>query len=104
MAESLQIIVGIIFLIVVFILTRIGMAHRIRRAAKLIIQDLEMREAFDHTSAAELPYAKPQYFKIGMTDYRPKALESLVQGGIVGKTANGRYYLIERLKLHNNAF
>lgn len=104
MPEFIQIIIGIIFLIIVFALTRIGIAHRIRRTATLIIQDLERREALDPSSAAELPYVKPQYFRIGMRDYRPKALESLVQGGIVGRTENGKYYLTERPKLHDNAF
>jgi hypothetical protein len=104
MPEFVQIIIGIIFLIIVFVLTRIGIAHRIRRTATLIIQDLERREAFDPGSATELPYARPQYFRIGMRDYRPKALESLVQGGMVGRTENGKYYLIERPGFQNSAF
>ncbi|MBW2310836.1 MAG: hypothetical protein JRF35_07145 [Deltaproteobacteria bacterium] len=88
----------------VFILTRIGIGHRIRRTATLIIQDLERREAFDPSSATELPYARPQYFRIGLRDYRPKALESLVQGGIVGRTENGKYYLTARPRIQNNTF
>jgi hypothetical protein len=99
MPEFVQIILGIIFLIVVFVLTRIGIARKIRRTATLIIKDLERREAFDPGSAAELPYAKPQYFRIGMRDYRPKALESLIQAGIAGRTENGKYYLKERFNL-----
>ena len=99
MPEFVQIIFGIIFLVVVFALTRIGIARRIRRTATFIIKDLERREAFDPDSAAELPYAKQQYFRIGMRDYRPKALESLMQGGIVGRTENGKYYLKERVNL-----
>lgn len=101
MPEFVQIILGIIFLIVVFVLTRIGIASKIKRTATLIIKDLERREAFGPGSAAELPYARPQYFRIGMRDYRPKALEALVQGGIIGKAENGRYYLIERPELRS---
>jgi hypothetical protein len=92
----MQIIIGIIVLIIVFLLTRIGVVHRIRHTASLIIKDLEMREAFDPGSAVDLPYAAPHYFRIGLRDYRPKALESLIQGGIVGRTETGRYYLKER--------
>jgi hypothetical protein len=99
MPEFVQIILGIIFLIVVFVLTRIGIARKIRRTATLIIKDLERREAFDPGSAAELPYARSQYFRIGVRDYRPKALESLIQGGVVGRTENGKYYLKERFNL-----
>ena len=100
MPEFVQIIFGILFLIIVFIVTRIGIARKVRRTTTLIIKDLERREAFDPGSAAELPYAKQQYFRIGLRDYRPKALEALVQEGIVGKTENGRYYLLKRPKLH----
>jgi hypothetical protein len=103
MTEFAQIITGIIFLILVFMLTRIGIAYRIRRTATLIIKDLERRGAFDPASAAELPYDRPQYLRIGMRDYKPKALESLVQGGIVGRTENGKYYLLEGPRFQKNA-
>jgi len=96
MPELVQIILGIIFLAVVYILTRYGIANRIRRTATLIMQDLERREAFDPGSAVDLPYGKPQYFRFGLRDYRPKALESLVQAGTIGKTETDKYYLKER--------
>lgn len=80
---------------IVFGLTRIGITYRIRGTATKIIRDLERREAFDPSSAADLPYANPQYFRIGLRDYRPKALEALVQGGIVSSTENGKYYLLK---------
>ena len=96
MPEFLQIIFGVIFLAGVYILTRYGIANRIRRAATLIMQDLERREAVDPGSAADLPYAKSQYFRFGLRDYRPKALESLLQAGIIGRTETDKYYLIQR--------
>ena len=99
MPEFVQIILGIIFLAVVYILTRYGIANMIRRTATLIMQDLERREAFDPGSAVDLPYAKPQYFRFGLRDYRPKALQSLVQGGIIGKTETNKYYLKERVDI-----
>jgi hypothetical protein len=100
MPEFVHIILGLIFLVVVYILTRIGAARRIRNTAIRIIKDLERQEAFDPGFAVELPYAKANYFRIGLRDYRPKALESLIQGGIVGRTEDGKYYLIERQTLH----
>ena len=96
MTEFVQIVLGIVFLAVVYILTRYGIAHRIRRTATLVIRDLERQEAFDPGSAVDLPYAKPQYFRFGLRDYRPKALESLMQSGIIGKTETDKYYLIQR--------
>ena len=68
MAEFVQIILGIIFLAVVFILTRYGIANRMRRTASLIMKDLDRQEAFDPRSAVDLPYAKPQYFRFGLRD------------------------------------
>jgi hypothetical protein len=53
MPEFVQIILGLLFLIVVYILTRIAVAWRIRHLAIPIIQDLETREAFDPDSAVE---------------------------------------------------
>ena len=96
MPEFVQIIFGTFFLAVVYVLTRYGISNRIRRTATLIMQDLERREAFDPGSAVDLPYAKPQYFRFGLRDYRPKALESLGQAGIIEKTETGKYYLKER--------
>ena len=96
MPEFVQIILGIFFLAVVYVLTRYGISNRIRSAATLIMQDLERQEAFDPGSAVDLPYAKSQYFRFGLRDYRPKALKSLVQGGVMGKTETDKYYLKER--------
>ena len=89
----MQIIIGIIFLIAVFIATRYGVFLRIKGACNVVIKDLERRNAFDEASAVEIPYAKRSYFHIGLRDFRPKAVQSLLEGGVVGKTANERFYL-----------
>ena len=93
MADALQITLGILFLILVFILTRYGMAWRIKRAGRRIIGDLERLGAQSPDSAVELPYMKRQLLRIGMRDFRPTAMQSLVEGGVVGMTASGKYYL-----------
>lgn len=89
----MQIIIGIILLVVVFIATRYGIFLRIKSAGNAVIKDLERRNAFDAASAVELPYAKRNYFQIGLRDFRPKAVQSLLEGGVVGKTADERFYL-----------
>lgn len=96
MSEPIQILLGILFLIAVFALTRYGMVWRMKRALAFIIKDLDQRGAYGPDSAAELLYAKKNILRIGMRDFRPKVLENLVQGGIVGRTENGRYYLKKR--------
>jgi hypothetical protein len=93
MSETVQIIIGFILLAAVFILTRYGMAWRIKQASISIIRDLEKKGATDAASAVELPYAKSSLFRLGLRDYRPKAVESLIHGDIVGITPDGKYYL-----------
>ncbi len=93
MSETIQIILGFFFLIGIYILSRFGVVWRIRRASNFIVKDLESRAAFDSASAVDLPYAKAGYFRVGVRDFRPKALESLIQGGIVGRTESHTYYL-----------
>jgi len=93
MSDVMQITLGILFLMLVFILTRYGMAWRIKRAGRRIINDLERLGAQSPDSAAELPYMKKQLLRIGMRDFRPTAMQSLIEGGVVGVTANGKFYL-----------
>ncbi len=93
MSETIQIVIGVFFLITVFILTRLGIAWKLRRAAGSIVKELESKGAIDVITAAELPYSKPNILRIGMRDYHYKALEYLVNEGAVGKTGSGKYYL-----------
>ncbi len=93
MTEVAQIILGVLFLILIFIATRYGIFLRIKGACKDVVKDLERRNALDQASAVELPYAKSSYFHIGLRDFRPKAVQSLLEGGIIGRTADGKFYL-----------
>ncbi len=93
MSDAIQITLGILFLILVFILTRYGITWRIKRAGMRIINDLERIGAQSAESAVELPYMKKQLLRIGMRDFKPTAMQSLIEGGIVGMTASGKYYL-----------
>jgi hypothetical protein len=93
MSEYGQIIIAICLLIAVYMLTRKVNAWRIKRAYMRIIKDLEKREAFDETSAIALPYVNQSIFRVGVRDFRPKALQFLVTSDIVGMTQAGKYYL-----------
>ena len=96
MSESGQIIVAVCLLIAVYMLTREVNAWRIRRASKGVIKDLEKREAFDEKSAIVLPYVNQSIFRVGVRDFRPKALQFLLASDIVGMTQAGKYYLKKR--------
>jgi hypothetical protein len=93
MSETVQIVVGLLVLVGIFVLTRYVAAWQMKRATGRIIGDLQSREAFDPVTAVDLPYTKHNPWRIGMRNYFAKAIEFMVIGGVVGKTGNGRYYL-----------
>ena len=96
MSESVQIIIGILLLVGVYIFTQMVVGYRIKRAARGIVRDLDFKKAYTSESAIELPYAKSNMFRIGLRDFRPKAVDALVQGGVLGRTAAGKFYLMKR--------
>ncbi len=96
MSESMQIIFAICVLIAVYMLTRKVNAWRIKRAYVRIMKDLEKKEAFTPSSAIPLPYAKHGMFRVGVRDFRPKALQFLIASDIVGVTEASTYYLKEK--------
>lgn len=93
MAESTQIIIGILSLVIVVILAMLGTGWWTKRMCLAIMRELESRGAFSVASAVALPYDKVDYFRIGYRDYRPKALEMLLVSEAIYRTPDGRYYL-----------
>ncbi len=93
MPESMQIIIGIFALLVVYLLAMLGTGWWTKQICLTIMKELEDRGAINAVAAVDLPYDKISYFKVGYRDYRPKALEMLLLSGIVCKTFQGRYYL-----------
>ncbi len=95
MQETAQVVLGVLFLLAVFAATRFGIHWRMQRACTYVIRDLEKKHAYDPTSAALLSYATADWLKLGIRDFRPKALASLVLNGIAAKTPEGKYYLLQ---------
>ena len=93
MNDTVQIIIGIIFLALVYLATRYLVAKKIMRSARGIVQELRQREALDPERAVPFSWSKPDWLRFGLRDYRPKALEGLVGAGVVGRTEDGRFYL-----------
>lgn len=93
MSDTLQIALGLILLVTMFVVTRYVVTWRLKSAAGTIIRDLQDRQAVDIISATTLPYAVPNPTRIGMRDYHSKALEYMVTEGVVGRTDSGKYYL-----------
>ena len=93
MSETVQIVIGILLLVGVYILTQAVVGYRIKRAARGIVCDLDFKKAYSAETAIELPYAKSNLFRIGLRDFRPKAIDALILGEILGRTAVGKFYL-----------
>ena len=96
MSETGRTLFAICMLIVVYILTRKFHAWMMRQAYLYIVKDLEKNKALDPSSAIELPYAKKGVFRIGMRDYRPKAIQYMIANNIIGMTDSGKYYLKDK--------
>ena len=93
MTETVQVILALIIMVMVFILAKRFQGMKINRAFRIIINDLKQQGALSHSTAVTLPYATTTFFRIGLRDYRPKAVFYLVQSGIVGMTENKKFYL-----------
>ncbi len=95
MSETVKIILMFLLTIGVFIISRLIAGWQMNKAGEFIIRDLKKKKAFDAESAAELPYCKSRMFRIGLRDYRPRAMEQLVKHGVVRMLEGERYFLSE---------
>ena len=93
MPESMQIIFAIVIMLIVLALALLGVGWWMNRVCLKIIQELKNKGAVNATAAVTLPYAKTAFFRIGLRDYRPKALEALLINEVVNRTDNDQYYL-----------
>jgi hypothetical protein len=100
MSETMKIILMVLITIGAFILTLRVAGWKMKRACDFIVRDLKERKAFDPASAVELPYCKTSMLRIGMRDYRPKALNALIKYDIIRVQEEGRYFLREGHKLN----
>ena len=97
MNQAMQLILCLIIFAGFFLLSRYIMGWKIKQASKRIILDLRNQGAVDHESAVELPYSKRAVIRFGLRDYRPKALEYMVQVNLVGLTETGKFFLREEM-------
>jgi hypothetical protein len=79
----------IIFVILIIYLGGLG----VRRMCFKIIAEMEEARAFKESRAVKLQDERKNFFRVGMGNIRPKALNLLIADGLVIKTNNGKYYL-----------
>ena len=99
MSETMKILLMVLLTIGALILTLRIAGWKMKKAGDFILRDLKEKKAFDPASAVELPYCKHSLFHVGLRDYRPKALNALLENGDVRVLEGGRYYLREGYKL-----
>jgi len=99
MSETMKILLMVLLTIGTLILTFRIAGWKMKKASDFILRDLKEKKAFDPVSAVELPYCKDSLFHVGLRNYRPKALNALLENGDVRALEGGRYYLREGHKL-----
>ena len=96
MDDPMNTVICVIILIAACVLAQIGVVWKTKRACLTIIRDLRDRGAYDPESAAALPYAqKKGLLHFGARDYKPQALQHLIQKEVICVTDDGRCYLGE---------
>lgn len=98
MSEPVQIFLAFGFMVAMYFISRSIAARKLQKVSESIIRELEAREAFDTFSAVDLPYSKPNLIRLGMRDYNYKALEYMINEGVIVKTAQAKYYLKVHMK------
>jgi len=95
MSETVKIVFMVLLTLGAFIVSRLIAGWQMNKAGEFIIRDLKKKKAFDAESAVELPYCKSRMFRLGLRDYRPRAMEQLVKHDAVRMLAGEKYYLCE---------
>jgi len=89
----LQILLLIAGFIVLVFLLMLMTGWGIRRVCFKIIAEMEDARAFSAGKAVALQDERKNFFRVGTGNLRPKALNLLINDGLVMKAGNGKYYL-----------
>ena len=93
MPVYLQIILIVLGVIIFYFVALYLTGWKIRGLCFKIIKEMEDQRAFSANKAVSLQSTRGNFFKMGLGNYRPKALEMLIAEKLVVKTNNGKYYL-----------
>lgn len=94
MNEIMQTIMALLLLVGAFGGVLLLGGWKLRRAARAVLKDLERQGALSPEKAVMLPYVRQNFLRVGLRDYRPRAIKSLVQSGVVGVTPQGAFFLL----------
>ena len=88
---QLLLMVAVFIAFAVLILYMGGLA--VQRTCLKIIAEMEEARAYKEARAIEIQDERKNFFRVGVKNIRPKALNLLIADGLVIKTNNGKYYL-----------
>ena len=88
---QILLLAAVFIAIVIFFLYIGGVA--VRRTCMKIIAEMEEARAFKENRAVAIQDERKNFFRVGVKNLRPKALNLLLADGLVVKTNNGKYYL-----------
>jgi len=93
MPVYLQIILLVVVLIAIVILMLYMGGLAVQKTCLKIIAEMEEARAFKEGRAVEIQDERKNFFRVGVKNIRPKAINLLLADGLVIKTNNGKYYL-----------
>ena len=96
MPETIEILLSVLILGGAIFLARYFHLWKIKQAYHTIVADLKNQSAKSPETAIHLPYATRSLLKFGLRDHRPIALKGLMSENVVGRTDDGRYYLLDK--------
>ena len=88
---QILLMVAVFIAFAVLILYMGGLA--VQRTCLKIIAEMEEARAYKEARAIEIQDERKNFFRVGVKNIRPKALNLLIADGLVIKTNNGKYYL-----------
>ncbi len=82
----------VVFVVIVFIVLYMG-GLAVRRACLQIIAEMEKARAFKESRAIYIQDERKNFFRVGIKNIHPRALNLLIADGLVIRAGNGKYYL-----------
>jgi hypothetical protein len=93
MPVYLQIILlFVVFVAIAFFFLYMG-GLAVRRTCLKIIAEMEKAGAFKEEKAIKIQDERKNFFRVGVKNIRPRALNLLIADGLIIKTNRGKYYL-----------
>lgn len=91
MATFFQLLLCLLIIILAYVISYFLVRWRLKRTCISIVNILHEKNSNNEHNAVEL--LDDRFLKIGVKDYKPKALEILLSQEIIKKTSDGKYYL-----------